>query len=323
MTTTRDVLDSSIPVHLVNVPRLKPYNRFLNSSVDERFAEVLDKVAPDVVHFNHLNHLSLGLPALAKERSVNTVFTLHDFWNMCPRGQFLMDGETPAEPSDDILPLCSGQEDTKCAMYCFRGFHSGDPERLAEDTSHWMGWVRARQAAIRTMLKHVDTFISPSRVVQDSFQTTFDRSSKLLHYGFDRQRYAGRERVSGPFTFGYIGRIQPGKGLHQLLQAFASARKFAFPAQVCLKIWGAASEAERANILQSCNHDDLDGVSFQVSALEREEGLLSNEILTPLVELRASTTITKSYPLFSTIVTQSLCPPFGLKTVLWFVCSMS
>ena len=46
----------------------------------------------------HLNHLSVGMVNKAKEQGAKVVFTLHDFWMMCPRGQFLqiaLDGGEP------------------------------------------------------------------------------------------------------------------------------------------------------------------------------------------------------------------------------------
>ena len=47
-------------------------------------------------------------------------------------------------------------------------------------------------------------------------------------------RLAGRERVSGePFTFGYIGRHVPAKGVQQLITAFRGV-----VGDVRLPIWG-------------------------------------------------------------------------------------
>jgi len=53
--------------------------------VDARFAELLDRLRPDVVHAQHLMYLSAGLFAQARARGAATVFTAHDFWLECPR----------------------------------------------------------------------------------------------------------------------------------------------------------------------------------------------------------------------------------------------
>lgn len=53
-------------------------------------------------------------------------------------------------------------------------------------------------------------------------------------YGFDRACLAGRERIGGePFTFGYIGRHVPAKGVQELITAFRGVR-----GDVRLRIWG-------------------------------------------------------------------------------------
>jgi hypothetical protein len=98
--TEHDEDDPRITVHVVNNPRYK--DRYRASGVDERFAEVLERVRPDVVHVGHLNHLSTSLLREAAVREVPIVFTLHDYWLMCPRGQFMQ--MFPEDPTFSGLP---------------------------------------------------------------------------------------------------------------------------------------------------------------------------------------------------------------------------
>lgn len=81
---------------------------FENEAVEARFGEVLDEVKPDVVHFQHLMLLSMRLPALAAERGIDTVMTLHDFWLFCARfGQLLEHGEKVCQgPTPDRCAAC-------------------------------------------------------------------------------------------------------------------------------------------------------------------------------------------------------------------------
>lgn len=58
---------------------------YRDPAVDEILTQVLDRLSPDVVHIHHLLFLSAGLIRLAKDRGIPVVFTLHDFWLMCPR----------------------------------------------------------------------------------------------------------------------------------------------------------------------------------------------------------------------------------------------
>lgn len=76
--------DPRVTVHLVNNARNR--DRYRVAGIDRRFAELIDTIRPDIVHVGHLNHLSTSLVAEAAARSIPVVFTLHDFWLMCPRG---------------------------------------------------------------------------------------------------------------------------------------------------------------------------------------------------------------------------------------------
>ena len=55
----RDADNPAVALHLVNMPRSR--DRYRHAGVDQRFAEVLDSVRPDIVHGGHLNHLSTAL----------------------------------------------------------------------------------------------------------------------------------------------------------------------------------------------------------------------------------------------------------------------
>lgn len=57
--------------------------------LDALFASILRDVHPDVVHVHHLSGLSLGFPKAARDRGIPVVYTVHDFWYLCPRGQML------------------------------------------------------------------------------------------------------------------------------------------------------------------------------------------------------------------------------------------
>ncbi len=111
--TERDEDDPRITIHLANNPRLR--DSYRAAGMDERFAEVLDGIRPDVVHIGHLNHLSTSIPRVAALRDIPVVFTLHDYWLMCPRGQFM---QMFPEPSNKLWATCDGQENRKCAERC-------------------------------------------------------------------------------------------------------------------------------------------------------------------------------------------------------------
>jgi glycosyltransferase involved in cell wall biosynthesis/MoaA/NifB/PqqE/SkfB family radical SAM enzyme len=228
----QDVDDPRITLHLVNNPRLR--DRYRADGIDERFAQVLDQVKPDIVHVGHLNHLSTSLLREAALREVPIVYTLHDYWLMCPRGQFMQ--MFPEDPNN-LWAACDGQDDKKCAERCYARYFGGGDEDREADVSYWTGWVNRRMAHVREMAALVDLFIAPSRYLHDRYRDDFglpERQLTYLDYGFARERLTGRTRAPGePFTFGYIGTHIPAKGIHQLIEAFSRVK-----GEARLRIWG-------------------------------------------------------------------------------------
>ena len=227
-----DADESRVSLHVVNVPRHR--DRYRHVGVDQRFAEVLESVRPDVVHIGHLNHLSTSLVREAAVRQIPILYTLHDYWVMCPRGQLMQ--MHPKDPND-LWAACDGQEDRKCAERCYARYFSGDAAEWEEDASHWTSWVGRRMAHMRKMVELVDLFVAPARFLAERYAKDFglpDAKLVYLDYGFDLDRLQGRARPSGePVTFGYIGTHIPAKGIHHLLDAFGRLE-----GEPRLRIWG-------------------------------------------------------------------------------------
>ena len=227
-----DPSDPRITLHVVNMARAR--DGYRHAAVDGAFGRLLDEIRPDVVHIGHLNHLSTSLVFEARERRVPVVFTLHDYWLMCPRGQFIQ--MYPQDPSD-IWSVCDGQDDRKCAIRCYVRYFSGDEDEYETDASYWTGWVGQRMAHVREVCDAVDMFIAPSRYLLRQFKDDFgipERKLTYLDYGFHRQRVEGRIRPQGePVTFGYIGTHIPAKGVNHLIESFGSVS-----GNPKLRIWG-------------------------------------------------------------------------------------
>ena len=229
----RDPDDPRIALHVVNNPRNR--DRYREPGIDRRFAEILDRVRPDIVHVGHLNHLSTSLPFEAAARSVPVVYTLHDYWPMCPRGQFIQ--TFPLDP-EDPWAVCDGQEDRKCAERCYARHFGGAPDEREADAAYWTGWVGRRMRHVREMAEFVDCFIAPSRHLRDRYRDGFGiPADRLVHldYGFDLARLGGRRaRPDGrAFAFGYIGTHIPAKGIQHLVRAFGEVG-----GDARLRIWG-------------------------------------------------------------------------------------
>lgn len=227
-----DLGDRRVQLRVVN--NAVSRDRYRYDGIDTELRRLLDEFPPDVVHVNHVSHLSTTLLRTIRERGLPLVYTLHDFWLMCPRGQFL---QRFAESGQEPFPLCDGQQDRKCAEKCYSLYFSGAAEHYQADADRWTSWVEQRMANVREMASHVDRFISPSRHLLGRFRDEFGLPSNkltLLDYGFDLARFAGRNRVrERSFVLGYIGTHIPAKGIHHLVDAFAQLQ-----GEPLLRIWG-------------------------------------------------------------------------------------
>ncbi len=265
---------NEIPLRLINLANFR--DRYRHAAVDAAFARCLEEFNPDIVHVQHLNHLSTSVVSVAARARIPVIFTLHDFWLMCPRGQFI---QFFAPDERDVLPLCDGQENGKCAERCYSRYFSGARAEENADKQFYTDWVRRRMEHVRELCGSVDLFISPSRQLRARFVAEFCLPAEriaMLNYGFDLTRLENRKRMRKPgqeFVFGYIGTHVAAKGIHQLLEAFARMNRKAF-----LRIWGRPN-AESTPALKSLCENYPASIRGRISW----EGEYANEQITSQV----------------------------------------
>lgn len=227
------VLSANYTVYYCNNPQGK--DGFRHCQMDDRFARLIDDIKPDMAYIGHLNHLSTGLIDVLSERRIPIVFMLHDFWLMCPRGQFLM--RSIGKPDD--FSLCDGPDDKKCALNCYEVYFSGRKADKNADVSAWTRWCHSRMDEMHSVVRKVDLFIAPSRYLKGRFMHYFGLSEakvKYLDYGFPLNRLQPMQKLPSKgkeYTFGYIGTHIPAKGVNLLIKAFASLK-----GRARLKIFG-------------------------------------------------------------------------------------
>ena len=225
----------------VNMARGKDgYNHKI---LNEKFAHLIAEIKPDIAHIGHLNHLSTGIVDELNKAKIPIIFTLHDFWLMCPRGQFLQrnfDG-------NNTYNLCDKQENRKCANSCYKMYFSGyemsfeqslsyefsHSEHIGKDklndVEHWSNWIDSRMHTTKELINKIELFIAPSKYLMNRFITDFDmQKNKIIYldYGFPTHYLQPVEpKTNGIFTFGYIGTHIPAKGLNLLIEAFSKIKK--------------------------------------------------------------------------------------------------
>jgi len=222
----------NLDFYFVNNPQGK--EGYKHKKIDENFAELIKSINPDVAHVGHLNHLSTGLIDELNKQRIPIIFTLHDFWLMCPRGQFL----TRSIGLQNNNQLCSKQEDSKCATSCYKVYFSGNSFDEKQDTESWRKWIHNRMIETKSIIDKVNLFIAPSKHLLNRFVDEFSvPKDKItyLDYGFPTEYLTPTEKSKekSNFTFGYIGTHIPAKGINQLIEAFNEIEELA-----TLRIYG-------------------------------------------------------------------------------------
>lgn len=217
---------------------------YQNSEIDNRFRELLDKLAPDIVHIQHLVFLSIGLIKQISDRGIPIIFTLHDYWLMCPRWHILKDNSEPCEKAfsgdfdqecvpclNEMLSIKKGVKKiyhilNKIApafilqwlkdtyfFYC----------RKVSDTKESLDKLKEMNDTMKGAIRKVSLFLTPSEYVKSKFVQFGIPGEKIkfLRYGLDRSIAADTEKIKDKkIRFGFIGTMLPAKGLHILIDAF-------------------------------------------------------------------------------------------------------
>jgi len=209
----------NLTLYFVNNPQGK--DGYRHKQMDDNFAELIAKINPDVAHVGHLNHLSTGLIDELNKLKIPIVYTLHDFWLMCPRGQFL----TRGIGSSNNFRLCNKQDDTKCATECYQVYFSGREEKENEELKSWSKWINNRMKETKSIIDKVDLFIAPSNYLKNRYIKDFsipEYKIIYLDYGFPTEYLTQTEKSKKKteYTFGYIGTHIPAKGVNLLIEAF-------------------------------------------------------------------------------------------------------
>jgi glycosyltransferase involved in cell wall biosynthesis len=218
---------------------------YANEAIARRFGAFLDTFTPEVVHFHHFMYLSTSCIHEAARRHIPMLMTLHDYWLICQRGRFL-------KPD---LSVCPGQSNEGCAR-CFahlldrtiaplfqrfnpvmgqhsqfrdalRRFH-GKLLALRTPSVQAVQQIRERMTHIRAVCQDIGLFLAPSHFLREQFLAFGIPAEKIVfsECGLPEQQHSSQQREVNPqrLIFGYVGVVDPVKGIHVLVEAFSPLR---------------------------------------------------------------------------------------------------
>ena len=241
---------------------------YRNPAIARVAARFIDEWQPAVAHVHHLTCLSTEIVDVLATRRIPVVYTLHDYWLLCHRGQRLdtsyqvCDGPGPAgcgacvHPGADatlpapMLPAlravegrlpkdigAAGRQIVAAVVRAARlrqGF-GGQAAPAAESAS------AVRTSHMRRVLERIDRFLAPSHALRDWFIGQGVPAARIgfSPYGLDDAplKRVVRQRSSA-LRVGYVGTLMVSKGPDVLLRAFQRLP----PGRATLELFGAPAD---------------------------------------------------------------------------------
>jgi glycosyltransferase involved in cell wall biosynthesis len=275
---TRKVVDGIRTLTVANSHLLARsfHEHFIDDRIDGLFATALAEERPDLVHFQHVAHLSGNLLGVARRLRVPSVFTLHDYWYLCFRSRLLRPGSG----------VCSGPQG---GVHCATCGEASAPHPMAVSKfpllvrlMHHPRWshvvantlgriphrhlARARAllfdghereadapprdapslddhtfrfAYFKQQLGHATFLLSPSRYLKARYEAEGYRGIVVLPLGYPAPAPVERPPFEGALHVAFMGSIERHKGLTVLLREIADVR----PGALRVNVYGHAKDA--------------------------------------------------------------------------------
>lgn len=230
---------------------------YRKEAVEEVFERVLESEQPDLVHFQHLIHLSVGLVHLAKQQGLPVIVHCHDYWAICARVQLIRpDGERCKENMGSGCMLCVKERHLSqvprvkrlgrlakkpLAMFAERSQAKGGRWRHL-----WDGYqdLMDRQEEVLEAYAAADLLVSPSRFLRERLLETgaFDAHRFLFSdNGIRTDHVEALEKTPDPqgrVRFGFVGTLAWYKGGEVMVRAMQALAEAVGEDRAVLNIYG-------------------------------------------------------------------------------------
>jgi glycosyltransferase involved in cell wall biosynthesis len=229
---------------------------FRQPRAEAAFRALLLREPFDVVHFQHLIHLSVGLVEVARERNLATLITCNDYWAICSRVQMIRpDGVRCEENMRSGCFLCVKERGLahiprmkqldRVAAPLLDAMAAGSRHgrRLGAGLARrWEGFaeMRSRHDSVTSAFKAADLLIGPSRFLRQKMIDSggFDEHTFVYSdYGMRTDYLKALEKrpdAKGRIRFGFVGSLVWYKGDEVMLRAMRDLD----PARAVLQIHG-------------------------------------------------------------------------------------
>ncbi len=163
------------------------------------FSQILKRVQPDVIHFEHFLNWPLAIIEQACASGIPVVVSFHDYYAITPI--FRMQGAHDAR-------------ETTSLDYSMRNFG-------ADLTSY----LKTRQHSLISSLQYAKALVVPSEYLAQQLEQIFPYKFKVIENGIRPFSVLDESRAWDGVRFGYVGTMDSEKGWEMLLDAFSEVRR--------------------------------------------------------------------------------------------------
>jgi glycosyltransferase involved in cell wall biosynthesis len=196
------------------------------------FRDVLTRERPDIVHFQHLIHTSIGLVDEARDQGLPTVMHCHDYWALCARVQLIRPDGVRCERNMGAGCYACITDRNLERIERLDALGRRDPGLVSAVARllHKPGYadMRARNGLVTGAYAAADLRISPSRFLRDKLLASgaFDPHTFVYSDNGLRSDHALEKRPDprGRVRFGFVGSLVWYKGAEVLLEAMRELR---------------------------------------------------------------------------------------------------
>lgn len=234
---------------------------YYDTNTHSRFESIIRNYKPNVIHYHHLMHFSLGFTKIVKKYHIPQVLTLHDFWFQCITHQRITTQNKLCKTFNcqkcsyclsDILnsgPIVNTSVDLKTflnhpnkVIYLSNIFKKTTSRLIGKlkyfsVQNSYINLIKERNKTIKKALKDVDIVILPTHFLAKQYKEWGITGKKIIisSDGINTNQFKKFiKKKSDKIRFVYIGSIIYNKGLDILLKAWSKLQKGDFN----LKIYG-------------------------------------------------------------------------------------
>jgi O-antigen biosynthesis protein len=194
----------NINIYGVGLPdHLDEKTQFENLEIVSPFADILEVVQPDIVHFHSIQGIGVSVVDLCARKGIKYIVTLHDAWWICGR-QFMINKERKycGQKNIDLRVCASCVDNNSLNLY--------------------------RDKRLAAGLRNASALLAPSRYFADLHIANGFVDVEVNKNGIVKPRSMLRIRRKGSLRFGYVGGNTEIKGIHLIKKVFSDLAGYKF-----------------------------------------------------------------------------------------------